>query len=249
MSKTNVIIDLDGIPEELNISTVSLTCNIDTEINTINIVKFMTRAEDIHITQGKHFYNQVTLICHNIKNKNLNIKLFKNGSIQITGCKSVEHFTTTLSVVFGLLTEKKILFINNKIVTKTFVNDISKLNMTSINKFKITMINSNMATNVKIDRSLLYDIIKKIKTVHVEYDSCRHAAVRIYLNTGERDIAIFVFESGAIIITGAKNKHDLNESFKFIIKTLYNNFRSVAKVDIDTFLQKPEIQELIESYH
>ena len=249
MSKTNVIIDLDGIPEELNISTVSLTCNIETEINTVNIVKFMTRSEDIYITPGKHFYNQVTLICHDIKNKNLNIKLFNNGSIQITGCKSVEHFTKIIVIVFELLKEKKILFINNKIVTKTFVNDISKLNMESINKFKITLINSNMITNVKIDRPLLYGTIKKLKTVPVEYDSCRHAAVRIYLNTGERDIAIFVFESGAIIITGAKNKHDLNESFKFIIKTLYNNFRVIVKVNIDTFLQKPEIQKFLESYH
>lgn len=48
------------------------------------------------------FYNQISLIIKHNKNQ-INLKLFKNGSIQITGCKVFEHVNDYLDILYQKL--------------------------------------------------------------------------------------------------------------------------------------------------
>ena len=111
------------------------------------------------------------------------------------------------------------------------------------------MINSNFTVGFKIDRQNLYQIVKNnYKNLRCEYDPDRHAAVRIYYsNQTINNVAIFVFESGAIVITGAINKEGIVESFNYIIRILYDNFRQIVKIDINKFFERKDIVMLINS--
>lgn len=245
------IIGLSTVPEEINISTLSLTCKVQTKINVINILKFFDLENNITMPMEKIFRNQMSLIIQSNNDGNLNIKLFKNGSIQITGCKSIEHLFTTLEYIFTKLRCYSIVCINNKIVRKYYVKDLNNLDVNKLSEFKITLINSDFKVGFKINRQILFKIIKdNYKHIHCEYDPDRHAGVRIYYsyNNNPKCTAIFVFESGSIVITGGLNKTDIIESFNCIVKILYDNFKQIVKIDIKTFLERQDIINLIDSY-
>ena len=48
--------------------------------------------------KGRNFLNCITLII--IANKKINVKIFKNGVFQLTGCKSIHNVETCINVIF-----------------------------------------------------------------------------------------------------------------------------------------------------
>ena len=57
-----------------------------------------------------------------------------------------------------------------------------------------------------------------------KYEPCIHACVNIpFLPEGsKKNIYIFVFESGSILITGAKNEHHITGAYKYINENIYH---------------------------
>ena len=115
---------------EIKISTITLSTKLpDCEINLINVGKYLDIDEDIlgikynygscNILKGKYctsnykksknkkiekinkilFYNQVSLILNNNGN-NVNVKLFKNGSLHLTGCKSIQEGNVVTNKIY-----------------------------------------------------------------------------------------------------------------------------------------------------
>ena len=76
--------------------------------------------------------------------------------------------------------------------------------------FKIDMINSNFFINYKINGEKLYKLLQREKMT-CRYEPCMHPGVNIKYklleNEEQKKVSIFVFQSGNIIITGAKNKN------------------------------------------
>lgn len=119
------------------------------------------------------------------------------------------------------------------------------VNVSDIYNFKIRMINSNFHIGFLINRENLYELLSK-GGIRCSFEPCIHACVNIKYNYKNKDtISIFVFESGSIVITGAKSKNHIVDAYKFITKVLYENYDNIVKNDIDKFLEKPEIKELI----
>ena len=54
----------------------------------------------------------MTIIVNTINNKEINCKLFKNGSIQVTGCKNVLHFVTAINKICEALKDNDNAIIN-----------------------------------------------------------------------------------------------------------------------------------------
>jgi hypothetical protein len=122
--------------------------------------------------------------------------------------------------------------VNNIITEVQFVEDISKL---TIKDFEIYMINSNYMVNMMIDRSKLYALLlmKKIKS---SYEKCVRACVNVkYVppthNEEEKDVSIFIFEKGNIIITGARNFHHVVATYDYINDILLNHIDDIIKKD------------------
>lgn len=92
-------------PTELSIATMTMTGNLNVKINVKVLAKFIKLSDDfkeiryrgvIYNSKGitknkkKSFYNQITIVIKGI-NTYVNMKLFSNGKIQMTGCKSSDE--------------------------------------------------------------------------------------------------------------------------------------------------------------
>ncbi len=190
--------------------------------------------------QKREFHNQISLniMINSKKDKPINIKLFTNGSIQMTGCKSVENVVDVLEKIFNELHSVKAIIEHNKeenkyfISEKPFVNDTSKLYLENVNNITIGMINSNFVYPNKIDRLKLFNLLNS-ESKECRYDPSNHAPVNIKFNCIDKSISIFVFEKGSILITGAKNCGHILEGYEFINKYLLNNHKKIVKSSIN----------------
>lgn len=253
-------IDFDKLPEDILISTMTITCKIDLLFNVMNIGKYIDLKYDgiisirtgdrddkgsnrslflkqtnflKHNVKRKAFYNQVTMLVKLRNDKIMNIKLFSNGSIQMTGCKSINDIIDTIQKVFVELRVVKAIIDGDKIVDKPFVSSIDKLDIRNLYDFKVCMINSNFTIGFNIDRDKLYDLLIEDK-IECSYDPIIHACVNIKYEHPEKIISIFVFESGSIIITGARSCNQINDGYNFINKYLLRKYNYINKNNILT---------------
>jgi TATA-box binding protein (TBP) (component of TFIID and TFIIIB) len=179
-------------------------------------------------------------------NRNIHVKLFSNGTMQITGCKTIYNFVEVMKILCRKLLEIKFTYnlITKKTVKKTFVTEPDNIIVEIIGALQIRMINSNFHIGFMIDRVILYKLLLE-KKYECNYDQCSHAAVNLKYKCEGEDVSIFIFESGSIIITGAKNKNHICESYNFIVTFLHDNYNLIVKRDINKFLQRPDIKKII----
>lgn len=254
-SKIGNKIDIEYKPEDVIISTMTITCKLNSEFNVKNIGKYVDLSRngiveaicgrDIIRTlipkknnsqknkkDKKQFYNQVTLKINTKKDKIINIKLFINGSIQMTGCKSIDGSIEALEKLLNILKKEKAVISTKdfKLEDKPFVANTSKLTMDNIYDFKVAMINSNFSIGFNVDRFKLFNCMTK-DNIDATYDPIIHAGVIVRYNTGDKIISVFVFESGSIVITGARNCKQIYEAYNFINKYLLQNYKYIVKTN------------------
>jgi TATA-box binding protein (TBP) (component of TFIID and TFIIIB) len=119
---------------------------------------------------------------------------------------------------------------DGKIVQKNYVENSEKLN---VNSFKIDMINSNYKVNMQIDRAKLFSLLLK-KKIKSSFEPCIRACVIIKYtpeidNDELKEISIFVFQKGNIIITGARRKSHIMASYKYINNILVTHSEEISK--------------------
>ena len=127
--------------------------------------------------------------------KSINVKLFKNGSIQMSGCKKIEEVNIVINKLLFRLKEIKGKRTDNSIEYVKFIDNIENIN---INSFKIDMINSNYQVNLQIDRSKFINYYYKEK-ISASYEKCIRACVIIKYcppvdNPETKEISVFVFQ-------------------------------------------------------
>jgi len=210
------------------------------------IGKFLTHGIifDFKKKNTRNFYNQLTIIMLVEKDKYINIKLFKNGSIQFTGCKNLEYCNIALNKLLNKLSENIYIYNDSKMNEILFLEDVNKI---KISDFKIDMINSNFKLNFEIDRENIYNLIKE--KYQCRFEPQIHACVNIKFPikddlTGNK-VSIFLFQTGSILITGAKNTNHILIAYDFIIDFLINNKSLIKKKDIDDLLTEEEINNII----
>lgn len=172
--------------------------------------------------EEKIFYNQSTI---HVKygGKLMNVKLFNNGRIQITGLKEENQ------------SEKLV----NELITYFIDFDILDERVKLIHS-DVVLINSDFDLEIPINRDVLHrEIIEH--GLYSSFEPCIYPGVNIkyYINNnntcgicecnkicngkgkgcGDGDckkVTIAVFMSGKVIITGGQNKDQINESYRFI---------------------------------
>ena len=254
-----IILDFEKIPKNILISTMTITCTLGTNIDLENVAKYVdldmngirsirygSKPECIRILvekkkkakKGKKknsFFNQATLEIKPSDNKAINVKLFKNGSVQMTGCKSIKNAYEILTILMNQLKIEKAVLVDGEITEKKYITSFESL---KISNFKVVMINSNFTVNYSIDREALYNILTKEGTSCI-YEPCIHACVNIKFNCDKdnKKISIFVFQSGAIIITGANNTNHIISAYEYINEKLKTNYKNIVKKKLDTLLK------------
>lgn len=250
-----VLMDISKKPEDVAISTMTITCkfNFNVEFFIENIGKYIDLNKNCinEVTCGKnicrsllhrkknktnnsqeddYFYNQVSMKIMTKKDKLINIKLFNNGSIQMTGCKSADGTVEALEKLTNMITKEKAIIDTKTFKLKEipFVSDVSKICVSNITDYNIAMINSNFSIGFRIDRKKLFKKML-LDNVDVSFDSIIHAGVIARFNTGGKTTSILIFESGSIVITGAQSCDHINKSYMFINKYLLENYRNIVK--------------------
>lgn len=185
-----------------------------------------------------HFYNQITVIVRidsgavdNWENvQKINLKLFQNGSVQMSGCKSIKNINIVLNKLLYKISQIKAKMENDKIIEIKYVDNIENLKVSS---FKIDMINSNYKVNMQIDLPKLFSILLK-KKIKSSFEACIRACTIIkYIpdidNTELKEISIFVFQKGNIIITGARRKSHIISTYKYVNNILITHSEEISK--------------------
>ena len=181
----------------------------------------------------KTFFNQATLVIRKkLSNKNLwkevNIKLFANGGIQMTGVPTPEFSLEAITYVINeIKREDPTIFTGESTITK----------------FRIQLINSDYSINRQIHQEKLHKILSNVYNLFSSHESTIYQGVntKYYYNkkgnimkpgicncttactgqgTGDGDgeckkITISPFSSGKIIITGARDMHQIDEAYVF----------------------------------
>ena len=231
--------------EHLRISTITCILQISSDINLKKIYDSVPITEYIPFieygsenipkgfskkmlrkkrkkTKKKSFYNQATVhVVHD--GKIMNVKLFNNGKIQITGLKKVHQGPELIQLLIE------------------YFKDLSILDYdTFLMNHKLVLINSDFDIGFEINREVLHrEIIDS--GVYSSYEPCIYPGVNIkyFMNTinfdgicdcsamcngkgradGDGDckkVTIAVFKSGKIIITGGQHTDQLEKAYRFI---------------------------------
>lgn len=191
-------------------------------------------------TSKNHFYNQITVVMRTnhgpTKDLNevpkINMKLFKNGSVQMSGCKSLKNINFALNKLITRLKEIKAKIENGKISEKIFIEEPSDI---TVKDFKIDMINSNYQVSMQIDRAKLFHLLLK-KKIKSSYEPCIRACVIIKFvplieNPEQKEVSIFVFQKGNIIITGARSKSHIISAYDYMNDIILSHKDEIIKND------------------
>lgn len=197
----------------------------------------------------KSFFNQSTIVVRKrrledpTQFKEVNLKLFANGGIQMTGITGLEFAKITLEWLLPQLSRLPI--------------PVSKEPLT-IKTLKIQLINSDYHVNATIHRDTLHQIISASPySLFSSLEKLIHQGVNIkyYYNTsrtigrpgicacekpcqgqGEGDapgqckkITILAFQTGDIIVTGARKYEQLEEAYHFMNQILKRHAREILR--------------------
>lgn len=238
----------EDLPKAINISTMTITAKLNTVLNIEAIykhaplshqniigMKFFDRYKalkgyDIK-TDGTQFFNQLTMIMNNGE-KELNIKLFKSGSVQITGADSIRSFNLGIHKVMQLLTSVKYVLKPDKTMER--IKWVENPDNLHVSDFKIAMINSNFVINYKINRNYFHEKLRE-ENYDARYEPCIHACVNVKVKTSDnKTVSVFVFDTGKIIITGAQSFPQVRESYAEIMRILNHFEKDIKKVDFNS---------------
>lgn len=223
--------------------------------------KFLTQKRKENTS--KRFDNQLTIIYKFNDESLMNIKMFKNGNIQITGVKSIQHGSDMIDILIS--------YIRDICVKEpTAVKSVEQL---ANNNYKVALINSDFRIGFEIKRDKLYTILINSYGNKCSFEPCIYPGVKIqyFWNShnhhrdgvcccktectiGKSDgqgenrckkITIAVFQSGCIIITGAQTTEQIDEVYQFICDVLNTHIEFVKKVNVNTLLPiSPKVEKV-----
>ena len=200
----------------------------------------------------KTFFNQSTIVLRKATNashtqfKEVNVKLFGNGGIQMTGIPAEEFAKETLQWMLNELCKVK--------STNNIFADVPTLE-----KFKVQLINSDYQVAHAINRTVLHHILSRNYGLFSTFESTIYQGVntKYYYNDQHPDktrpgiclctkrcrgqgngsgpgeckrITMSVFQTGKIIVTGGRYLFQLEEAYNFLNMVLQRHADEVLKL-------------------
>lgn len=215
------------------------------------------------------FFNQITteiiLDSQDTKKKKLktvNMKIFTNGKLQITGIRNTDLNDAKFAsnIIYNIIKNNPSIVESDNVVDKQ--EDL--IESIKYDNFYIALINSDYDAGFKIIREPLSDILNS-KGIFTTYEPTIYPGVksRVYINeineeidglchciengrktvcpqkggngngVGEcHSVTISIFQSGKIIITGGITVSQIDKCYKFINKILSDNFSKIRRKPI-----------------
>lgn len=159
------------------------------------------------------FYNQVTMR-HGTKS----IKVFNNGSMHVTGCKTPVDFLRVTTAVCRLM------------------NDTAGIEPTPghshvfVTDFQVQMINLNFSAETRLYLQSLQKVC--IGAGHAaSYDADVYPGLNIKFDIEDHRVTVLAFTSGKIIITGARTVPHIQQAYGLMQTMLSTHARQSADAD------------------
>jgi len=170
-------------PPELHITTLTVCGKIDKNI----IFDFDAMLNNFG---DANFFNQVS-----IKIKRKNVKLFKNNSVQITGCKTKKHLKHCLNKLLKII---NVYCLNN-----------SDFNINSFYDIKISMIHVNFHLPFTINKNKLYN---QLITNFPHFKCYLNSSVKIKHN----NITTIIYDTGYVKMIGSNTFSEILQLYNLI---------------------------------
>lgn len=290
-STKQLVIDLELLAKNIEIDDVDGPV-MGIQYGDLPIRGYNKRKKRKKPKKRNNFFNQATILVklnsilpESIKeNRIINVKIFLNGGIQMTGLKSEEE---------GILCVEQIII---PTLLETFQTNqdgsISKVIKSSTDiyhhNFRIVLINSDFKLGFKLKRDALYHILTSKYNIFATYEPCIYPGVnsKYYWNKNYKDelqnpydskykckwtdtpmqegvcyctkmcsgkgcgegdgkckkVTISIFQSGSVIITGARSLEQIHDAYKYINNVFMTEFANIRKKQLQLLhlLEKKE---------
>ena len=211
---------------------------------------------------NNNFFNSISIVINIREKKNINLKLFTNGKITCTGCKFDEDGKIAVTYLIEEMKKfKDVLIYNDKNKDEEIIIENYEIVMINSNFSISFFIDNHKLYNILLENRNKYNLF-------VDYDPESYQGVKIYFmwnknqkikngvcicekkckytakkksGNGENDcrrISIAVFSTGKILIAGAKNSSQLNDTYNFVVSLLQDNYKEIVR---HTLKEKEEL--------
>lgn len=262
---SNANIYLKDYDERIDIDLIKLFNNItinnnDKDNSFVYTSRFESKDSVEKIIRGNYlkkkrtvqskrtFDNQISFVYKFRQNYYVNVKVFQNGNLHITGSRKIDDIQVPINKLI-----EEIKLIKDNLIN---IKDYDKDNITFGN-IQIFMINTDfkvfkdieLTKNFSIKRRTLHNILINDYNMIARFDPATYPGVKIeyWWNTltddrdaanyydkrnvksksnikdGIKKITIAVFESGSILITGAITIEQVDETYQFICDIINKN--------------------------
>lgn len=213
--------------------------------------------------KSKRFDNQVTIVYRRNEVRDdviymnmLNIKVFRNGNVQITGIKYIEQGSIMIDIIIQMLRD----------IAARLPSIVDTETLKNAN-YKVRLINSDFKIGFPVKRELLHKMFCRTYDHDCSFEPCIYPGVKIQYFYNEsnifqnglcrctskcevgkgngiddkscKKITIAVFQSGSIIITGAHNHKQIQKAYTFITNIMLKHRDDIEKKN---FLQTQEVK-------
>lgn len=192
--------------------------------------------KDIVRYRGKQkgaFYNCFVILIRILYEgafKEVHIKVFNTGKLEIPGMRNDELLFTALELLIDIL--------NKNIKTDKEINYVK-------NKCDTVLINSNFRCGFFLNREMLYGILKDKYRINCSYDSCSYPGIQCEFyydpereyQTGQQPkekgkniskVSFMIFRTGSALIVGKCTEDVLNIIYKFLCELLQTEYPSIS---------------------
>lgn len=186
--------------------------------------------------EKKSFFNQATLVVRRevspMNWKEINVKLFRNGGVQMTGVRSIDMSADTLRWLLGHIADT---------CTRAAVFETAP----RIHKEEVQLVNTDFSIGASLRRDVLHRVLCETYHLNSSYESAIYQGVktkyfynaqrpaghppglcpcpRLCKGTGDgtaigqcKKITISPFQTGQVIITGARTMEQIYDAYEFI---------------------------------
>jgi TATA-box binding protein (TBP) (component of TFIID and TFIIIB) len=196
-----------------------------------------------------NFFNSAALNVLIYDNKCINVKIFNNGVVQMTGVPEEEYGIRTIEIIIDLMKS-----IPDDVNTGDKIVEEKK--RLQISNYRTVLINSDYSCGMEIQREHLAYILSEKYDLSVNFESENYPGVKLQyfwnktntthegkclcenkckgkgngLEKGQcKKITISTFQSGKVIVTGARSKEQLNCAYDFINGVFRDNYEYICK--------------------
>lgn len=162
------------------------------------------------------FYNCFVLILriyHETRYKDVHVKIFNTGKMEIPGMQSDELFELVQKEILSIL--QPYYDCNLQFLTE---------------KCDTVLINSNFYTGYNINRDKLYELLKYEYKFNATYDPCSYPGIQCKYN---KSLSFMIFRTGSVLIVGKSTNEELFEVYKLLKNILTEKYIKIRE-NMDT---------------